>query len=140
MTTALVKTFDYPVPAKRLWRALTDLDMMKQWYFPQLRAFKPIVGFRFEFTEDGSEYQKEWKVTRVEDVRTLAHSWAYRGYPGSSEVIFDIIPHEGSSTLRVTQTNLESYPDDPHFARSRFEWGWDNLLGRNLKELLTRQN
>jgi len=35
---------------------------------------------------------------------------------------------------------LESFPNDPHFKRERFEWGWDNLLGQNLKYLLEDGN
>jgi uncharacterized protein YndB with AHSA1/START domain len=28
------KTFNAPV--EKVWKAITDLDQMKQWYFPQL--------------------------------------------------------------------------------------------------------
>jgi len=47
---------------------------------------------------------------------------------------------ENKTILRVTQTGLESFPNDPHFKRERFEWGWDNLLGQNLKYLLEGNN
>ena len=140
MSNPLIKEFNYDVPIEKAWRALTDKDKMKKWYFPQLEKFKAIVGFKFQFDDDGAGYQKEWIVTKVVEGRTLAHSWAYKGYRGSSEVIFDLFAEENKTRLQVTQTGLESFPDDPHFKRERFEWGWDNLLGQNLKNLLEIKN
>lgn len=109
---------------------------MKEWYFPQLQKFKPIVGYKFQFDDDNLEYRKEWIVTKVVEGRTLAHSWAYKGYSGSSEVTFDLFADGNKTKLRVTQTGLESFPIHSHFKRERFEWGWDNLLGQNLRHPL----
>lgn len=136
MSTALIKEFSYNVPIEKVWWALTYKDKMKKWYFPQLQKFEPKVGFKFQFNDDGAKYQKEWVVTKVIEGKTLAHSWSYKDYPGSSEVTFDLFSDGDKTRLRVTQTNLESFPDHPHFKRERFEWGWNNLLGQNLKDLL----
>ena len=136
MSIPLIKTFEYPVPASEVWEALTNTGKMKQWYFPQLRKFEPVVSYAFQFDDDGPGFRKEWVVTRVTEGKILAHSWAYKGYPGSSEVLFELKPEGDKTMLTVTQTNLESFPDDPHFKRARFEQGWDRLLGQNLKRLL----
>lgn len=55
---------------------------------------------------------------------------------GESEVKFDLITKEKGTKIRVTHTGLHSFPNAPHFKRERFEWGWNNLLGKNLKTLL----
>ena len=136
MSNPLIKEFEYNVPSEKVWLALTEKDQMKKWYFPQLQEFEPTVGFKFQFDQNSAEYQKEWIVTKVSEGKTLAHSWDYKGYPGSSEVIFDLFSEDDKTKLRVTQTGLESFPDDPHFARERFEWGWENLLGKNSKQIL----
>lgn len=138
MNNPLIKEFIYDAPGKKVWETLTDKDKMKEWYFPQLQEFEPTPGYKFLFDDTNSEYQKEWIVTRAVEGKTLAHSWAYKGYPGISEVIFDLSPEGNRTRLRVTQTGLESFPNHPHFKRERFEWGWDNLLGENLKHLLER--
>lgn len=140
MSTPLVKEFEYKAPIENVWQALTDVAKMKQWYFPQLQKFEPVVGYPFQFDDGNSGYQKEWIVTKVKANKTLAHSWTYKGYPGSSEVIFDLSADESKTRLRVTQTGLESFPNHPHFKRERFEWGWDNLLGQNLRHLLEPSN
>ena len=71
---------------EKVWQVLTDTDAMQAWYFPQLQQFEPVVGFHFEFATDGSPYGKEWVVTDVVDRRKLAYTWAYKKYPGRSEV------------------------------------------------------
>lgn len=136
MSIPLIKEFRFNASIEKVWQALTDKNKMKDWYFPQLQKFEPVAGFKFLFKDDGAEYRKEWVVTKVEEGKTLAHSWSYKGYPGVSEVIFDLFAEVNKTMLRVTQTGLESFPDHPHFKRERFDWGWDNLLGQNLKQLL----
>jgi len=136
MGNPLIQEFFYNSPTEKVWQALIDTDQMRKWYFPQLQNFKPHVGYKFQFDDKNSEYQKEWIVTKVTEGKTLAHSWAYKGYPGSSEVIFDLFAEGGNTRLRVSQSNLESFPAHPHFKRERFEWGWNNLLGQNLKHLV----
>ena len=64
----------YDASIQQVWQALTDEHKMRDWYFPQLIKFKPLVGFEFVFSTDGSSYQKEWRVTKVDDGRVLAHS------------------------------------------------------------------
>ena len=41
------RTFNAPV--ERVWKALTDRNETKQWYF-DIEKFNPEVGFEFEFT------------------------------------------------------------------------------------------
>lgn len=139
MTISLIKEFSYSVPIEKVWEALIDTDKMREWYFPQLLKFEPAVGYQFKFEDTHAEYQKEWIVTDIQPGKTFAHSWAYKGYSGRSEVVFDLFEEGTNTRLRVTQTGLESFPDHSHFKRERFEWGWDTILGQNLKNLLEKK-
>jgi uncharacterized protein YndB with AHSA1/START domain len=138
MDTPFVLEQVYDAPARKVWQALTDENSMREWYFPQLIKFKPVVGFEFVFSNDGSPFQKEWYVTKVEDDRLLAHSWIYKGYPGSSEVTFELFEQGEKTRLKLTHTGLASFPTDAHFARHRFEDGWKQILGSNLKNHLSK--
>jgi len=128
----------YYASLEKVWQALSDENKMREWYFPQLRKFKPVVDFEFVFSNDGSPYQKEWRVTKVEDGRILAHSWIYNGYSGSSEVTFELFKEGDKTRLKLTHTGLASFPHDLHFARPRFEDGWKQIPGSNLKNYLAK--
>ncbi|MDO7854657.1 SRPBCC family protein [Hymenobacter convexus] len=136
MSTPFVTERVYDAPIEKVWQALTDTDQLRHWYFPQVRKFEPVVGAHVAFAEDGSPYGKEWVVTDVVPGRKLAHTWAYKNYPGSSEVTFALAAQGDKTRLTLTHTGIESFPDDPHFARRRFEDGWAQILGRNLQEHL----
>ena len=53
-------------PVEKVWKAITDKEQMKQWYF-DLAEFKPEPGFEFSF--DGGTDEKSYvhlcKVTEV---------------------------------------------------------------------------
>jgi uncharacterized protein YndB with AHSA1/START domain len=130
----------YDASPREVWQALTDENSMRDWYFPQLIKFKPIEGFEFVFSNDGSSYQKEWRVTKVQDGRVLAHSWIYKGFPGSSEVTFELFEEGDKARLKLTHAGLASFPNDAYFARHRFEDGWKQIICINLKNHLTKED
>jgi len=136
MDTSFILEQTYEAPIDKVWHTLTTTGHMRVWYFPQLIKFEPTVGFDFVFTNEGSPYQKHWQVTQVEEGKKLAHSWMYNGYPGSSEVLFDLMAEGDNTRLLLTHMGLASFPQDPHFARQRFENGWQQILGSNLKQYL----
>lgn len=137
MNIPLVTERIYNTPIEMVWQAITDKDAMREWYFPQLQEFEPVLGAKFQFFNDGSAYQKEWIVSQVVTGRKLAHTWSYKGYPGHSEVSFDLSVEGNQTRFKITHTGLESFPDDPHFARDRFVWGWQ-LISDKLNNYLQK--
>ena len=112
----------YNVPVDRVWKAITDHEEMKKWYF-DLPEFLPIIGT--EFTFEGGTPQKTYlhlsKVTEVIPNQKLQYSWRYDGYPGNSFVTFDLIPNGEKTTVKLTHEGLETFPqDNPDFARENF--------------------
>jgi uncharacterized protein YndB with AHSA1/START domain len=47
--TPVIIERSFNAPVETIWKALTDLDHMKQWYFAVLDSFKPEVGFETQF-------------------------------------------------------------------------------------------
>ncbi|GAB3326905.1 hypothetical protein GCM10027299_26650 [Larkinella ripae] len=137
MNDPLVIERVFEAPIEKMWRALTGKEALKEWYFSQVQQFEPVVGFAFRFTNDGSSYQKEWNVTEVIEGRKLAHTWAYKGYSGRSEVAFELFGEGDQTRLRITHSGLETFPPEAHFARQRFEWGW-RYIGDNLTNYLAK--
>lgn len=124
-------------PCEKVWKAITDKEQMKQWYF-DLKDFRPVVGFEFEFSggPDGRTYLHLCKILEVVEGRKLKHSWKYQGHEGESFVTWELIP-EGNSKTKVVLTHegLETFPiNNPDFAKSNFEAGWTHIVGTSLKE------
>jgi uncharacterized protein YndB with AHSA1/START domain len=42
------ETFNAPIAS--VWNAITVADMMRQWFFDNIPAFEPVVGFKTRFT------------------------------------------------------------------------------------------
>ena len=136
------RTFN--VPVGRVWQALTNADQMKHWYLPcwrssrDLQEFKPEGGFEFEFVvePDGNTYHHLCKVTEVIPQKKIAYTWRYKGEPGSSLVTFELFDEGERTRLRVTHSDIETFPRKPGIARENFEEGWTQLIGSDLKRFL----
>src|SRR5439155_11999487 len=92
------RTFNAPVA--KVWRALTDVEEMRQWYF-DLKEFRPEVGFEFEFTveHEGMTYHHLCKITEAIPQKKIAYTWRYKGEPGNSLVTFELFPEEEKTRL-----------------------------------------
>jgi uncharacterized protein YndB with AHSA1/START domain len=129
------RTFDAPVAL--VWRALTDKEDMKQWFF-DLREFAPVVGFEFQFDveHEGFRYRHRCKVTEAVPHKRLAYTWRYEGHPGDSLVALDLFADGSKTRLRLTHEGLDTFPKLPAFARQNFMGGWTQLLGTSLKNFV----
>jgi uncharacterized protein YndB with AHSA1/START domain len=129
------RTFNAPV--KKVWKALTDNQEMKKWYF-KLAEFKPEVGFEFRFTagEEGKEFPHHCKIMEVIIEKKLAYTWRYEGYEGNSQVSFELFPEGDKTKLKVTHTGLETFPAIPEFDKKNFQTGWTEILNGSLAKHL----
>ncbi len=130
----------YNAPVEKVWKAITDRDQMKQWYF-DIAAFKPEVGFEFTFNggKDDKVYVHLCKVTEVVPYKKLKHSWTYRDYEGVSFVTWELFEEGNSTRVKLTHEGLETFPqNNPDFAKESFMQGWTYILGTSLKEYLAK--
>ena len=139
------RIFDAPI--EKVWKAITDKKEMKKWYF-DLAAFKPAVGFEFQFTGKGKSGDKEYvhlcEIKEVIAQKKLSYSWNYKGYKGSSLVTFELFSEgnlpagqAGKTKLKLTHTGLETFPaSDPDFAKQNFVEGWTYIIGTSLPDYL----
>lgn len=130
----------YDAPVEKVWKAITDREQMKQWYF-DLAAFKPEVGFEFQF-EGGNEdriYVHLCKVLEVIKGKKLTYSWRYEGFQGNSLVSFELFPEGEKTRLKLTHEGLSTFPaDNPDFEKKNFVAGWTEIIGTNLKTFLEK--
>ena len=129
------RTFNAPVG--RVWKALTDVEEMRQWYF-NLKQFKAEVGFEFDFVveHEGTTYHHLCKVTEVIPEKKLAYTWRYKGHEGDSLVTFELFADGNKTRLKLTHTGIETFPKTPAYARKNFEAGWTTIIGSELKQFV----
>jgi uncharacterized protein YndB with AHSA1/START domain len=132
---AVVIERTYNAPAARLWKALTDVDEMRGWYF-DLKEFKPEVGFEFEFIveHEGAKYHHLCKIMEIIPQKKIAYTWRYAGEEGNSLVTFELFPDGNETRLKLTHEGLETFPKLPAYARTNFEKGWTEIIGSSLKQ------
>jgi len=134
------RTFN--APADKVWKAITDKDQMKQWYFNTLDDFKPEVGFQTQFNvrNGNKDYLHIWKVTEVKPGKRISYEWKFGGYPGNSLVTFELFPAGEKTKLKLTHKGIETFlPDqNPALAKENFIEGWTSLIGSSLKNLVEK--
>jgi uncharacterized protein YndB with AHSA1/START domain len=135
------QTFNAPVDA--VWNAITEIDRMRQWYFENIPAFKPEVGFETQFNVQSQDrnFLHLWKVTEVEPGRMITYNWKYEDYPGDSFVTFELFQQNNLTKLRLSVEILEDFPEDiPEFRRESCIGGWTYFIGKQLKEYLEKSH
>lgn len=124
-----------------VWKAITDKDMMKQWYI-DVEAFVPTIGFEFEFW-GGEPGEEKWKhlcvITEVIPEEKLSYSWKYQGYTGSSILSFELSKIDKNTKLKLTHSGIDTFPKDvPELAIENFKAGWTQAIHVSLKDFLEK--
>jgi uncharacterized protein YndB with AHSA1/START domain len=97
-------------PPARVWRALTDPDLLARWLMPN--DFRPAVGHAFTFRTDpqpGFDGVVHCEVLALEPERRLCISW--RGGPLDTTVTWTLVPEGRGTRLFLVHDGFD--PDDP---------------------------
>jgi uncharacterized protein YndB with AHSA1/START domain len=137
-STPIIIERTYEAPVSKVWKALTDVQQMKKWYF-DVPDFKPIVGTEFRFT-GGTEEHQYLHICIVKEVipeKLISYSWRYDGYEGDSLVTFELFQEGQRTKVKLTHSGLETFPQsNPDLASKNFLAGWTDILGTSLKNFL----
>lgn len=126
----LVVEREFAHPPDRIWRALTQSDLLTEWIMPN--DFRAEVGERFEMAAEWGKVEGE--VLAIDPQRSLSYRW---NGPGLESVVNWTLDETPAGTrLRMEQTGFR--PDQKmayHGART----GWPRFLNA-LERLLERMN
>lgn len=129
----------YKAPVEQVWSAISQIDLMRQWFFENIPEFKPQVGFATDFPVQSGErlFTHLWQVTEVIPNRRLVYSWRYREYPGDSSVAFELSEDGPDTILSLTATVSKDFPDGiPEFERNSCIAGWEYFIKDRLRKFL----
>jgi uncharacterized protein YndB with AHSA1/START domain len=133
----------YDISSDLVWRAITEVDQMRRWFFQNIESFKPEVGFETQFNVRvrNKNFQHQWRLTEVIPKKKLTYNWKYEGYPGDSFVIFELIELNKKTKLKLTHVQTESFPDDiEEFSRESGIAGWNYFIKKSLKDYLEQNS
>jgi uncharacterized protein YndB with AHSA1/START domain len=126
LTVALER--ELPHPPEKIWRALTQPDLIAEWLMNN--DFEPVVDHRFQFRADWGAV--DCQVLAVEPNKTLAYTWAAYGL--ESVVTWTLTPTNTGTQVRVEQTGFR--PDQQQ-AYHGAQAGWKKFFAA-LEHLLAR--
>lgn len=126
-------------PAEKVWKALTDKNEMKIWYF-DIPDFILETGRVFNFYEPGNEhkYHHQAEILEVVPGQKLKHSWLYPDFSDQKTTVQWEIQEEGEKTLvRFTHQDIENFNNlGENFSEKAFKEGWTGIISQSLKPYL----
>ncbi len=130
-TRTLVIQREMPHPPEKIWRALTQGPLIKEWLMDN--DFQPIVGHGFNFR---STPMHKWdgvidsEVLVVEPNKTLSYTWNALGL--ESVVVWTLIATSGGTLVRMEQSGFR--PDQEANYQGA-NYGWQNFIS-NLERVV----
>lgn len=130
MSLTLTLDFQYTTTIEKLWSALTDSDKLAKWVMAN--DFKPVVGHRFQFRTQPTEWWDglvEGEVLIVDPPNRLSYTW------GSAEEKHTVVwtlqeLGDGKVNLHLEQTGISNAQ-----ALGGAKYGWTDMCGKLEKVL-----
>ena len=122
---SLVIEEELPHPPEKIWRALTQGPLIKEWLMDN--DFQPLVGHRFKFR---STPMPNWngvidsEVLVIEPNKKLSYSWNSMGLV--SVVVWTLAATGGGTLLRMEQSGFR--PDQEANYQGA-NYGWQKFIG-----------
>jgi uncharacterized protein YndB with AHSA1/START domain len=136
-TRSIVVEFDYPYPPEKVWRALTEPDLIAKWLMPN--DFAPVPGHTFTMrTRPMGKFDGIAHCEVLEAVPNERLRYTWRG--GSPEqtgygayldttVTFDLTPTDGGTHLRLEHAGFTPSASGAYEIMTQ---GWQAIPARIL--------
>jgi uncharacterized protein YndB with AHSA1/START domain len=135
MTTAATRSVviekELPHPPEKIWRALTEGPLIKEWLMEN--DFQPAVGHAFTLRMEpvqGWNGIIDCQVLTLEPYKTLSYTWGTLGL--GTVVTFTLTPTDTGTHLRVEQSG---FGPDREANYKGAQYGWQQFLG-NLERVV----
>lgn len=134
-TESISFEFDLHHPPAKVWRALTDPVLLREWLLPVVEELELEPGAAFTFQAEpqpGWDGVVECRFVEIEAQKRL--SWAWVVGDIDTVVTFTLEPTASGTRLSLVQAGFK--PDQKrNFAGARYGW---RMMGGKLLDLLGR--
>jgi uncharacterized protein YndB with AHSA1/START domain len=128
-TRTVIVEREFAHPPEKLWRALTQPHLIKEWLMQN--DFTPVVGHRFDLRADWGSVNCQ--VLTIEPNKSLSYTWAAYGL--ESVVTWTLTPAGKGTHLRMEQSGFRA---DQSQAYNGAKHGWRQFF-TNLEQVLARE-
>jgi uncharacterized protein YndB with AHSA1/START domain len=132
---AIAFQVDLRHPPEKVWRALTDPELLAEWLLP-------VIGFELqpgaEFTLKAPQAYPGWdgtvdcRMLEIEEHRKLSYTWTVPFL--DTVVTFELTPTEAGTRLSIVQSGFKP-EQKQEFGGARYGW---KMMGGRLVDLLER--
>ena len=133
-TESISFEFDLRHPPEKVWRALTDPELLAEWLLPVIDLkLQPGAAFTFKTQpHPGWDGTVSCKFLEIEAQRKLSYTW---DVPFLATVVtFTLTPTASGTRLTLVQSGFK--PDQKqNFGGARYGW---NMMGAKLVDVLAR--
>jgi uncharacterized protein YndB with AHSA1/START domain len=137
-TQSIKLEFDLPHSPAKVWRALTEPELLAKWMMST--DMQLAIGKSFEFK---SQPAPNWdgvihcEMKEIEPQKLLRYSWASLGI--DTVVTWTLAPTaKGGTLLRLEQSGFPTGGKLPYVEGAK--WGWNNMAGKQLPALLAEMS
>ena len=119
-TRSVVIERELPYPPEKIWRALTQPQLIEQWLMKN--DFQSVVDHRCSFRADWGSV--DCRVLTVEPEKTLAYTW--EAYGLESVITWTLTPSGTGTHLRMEHAG---FGPDQEQAYKGAMYGWRQFIG-----------
>lgn len=137
----IIIKWNFPHPPEKVWKFLTDPELLGQWLMKN--DFKPVVGHKFQFHTkpipkmgfDGIVY---CEVMEIVPMRKLVYTWKGGARPGDirldTVLTWTLIPQENGTDIILEHTGFRGWKN--YLSGIIMGSGWRKHILRRLVGLL----
>jgi uncharacterized protein YndB with AHSA1/START domain len=129
-TLSVVVEREIPHPPEKIWRALTQSHLLKEWLMDN--DFRPDEGHRFSLSANWGAVDGE--VQTVEPNKTLTYTWDTKDL--RSVITWTLTPTSNGTQLRMEQSGFR--PDQRQYYQGA-RAGWPQFFAA-LEQVLARMD
>jgi uncharacterized protein YndB with AHSA1/START domain len=120
-----------------VWRALTEPELVGKWLMSTDMKLSPGQSFTFKMPpQQGWDGVINCEMKEIEQHKRLTYSWASMGLP--TMVTWTLAPtSNGGTLLRLEHSGFPREKAQLRFFEGA-KWGWQNMAGQRLPEVLAQ--
>lgn len=135
-TAAIAFEFDLQHPPEKVWRALTDPQLLSEWLLPVTGLdLSPGAAFTLKTQPyPGWDGTVNCQFVEIEALRKLSYSWVVGSMALDTVVTFTLTPTVTGTHLSLVQSGFKP-EQKQNWGGARYGW---NMMGAKLIDVLGR--